>query len=276
MKIPRGVTRFIGKQKLGIKRNGPTIAFVGGLVGSAVGTVLACRAAVKIVDIADNASYTQKEARSKVLREAAPPVAVLAASYTALIVSHRSMARRNAVLVEAYVGLLGVLEAYRARVRELVGEEEEYKLWNSLETNELSKLPVQFDLNGWHHPYNRFFDESSHKFDSDGVLNYHFLMNAQNVLTDKLQAQGYLFLNDVYDMLGLPRTRIGQITGWSVKTGDEEVLFGLNEAFENAFHYDWGNAILLNFNVDGIAYYHIPEEEITPAQRRALEAIDDD
>ena len=52
----------------------------------------------------------------------------------------------------------------------------------------------------------------------------------------KLQAQGYLFLNDVLEMLGIQKTKAGQIVGWiyneEAPIGDNYVDFGI---FNNDF-----------------------------------------
>lgn len=40
----------------------------------------------------------------------------------------------------------------------------------------------------------------------------------------KLKAQGYLFLNEVLDMLGLPKTARGQLAGWLAKNGEDSTI----------------------------------------------------
>ena len=68
---------------------------------------------------------------------------------------------------------------------------------------------------------------------------------------------------DVYDMLGIPRTKAGQIVGWLYRPedpnykGDNHVDFGIydytkeiNRDFVNGYE----RTILLDFNVDGPIY----------------------
>ena len=73
-----------------------------------------------------------------------------------------------------------------------------------------------------------------------------------------LKAKGYLFLNDVYDMLGIPRTKAGQIVGWIYDEknpiGDNFVDFGIydgNKETVRNFVNGYERTILLDFNVDG-------------------------
>ena len=74
----------------------------------------------------------------------------------------------------------------------------------------------------------------------------------ENWANDKLKIDGFVFLNDVYDRLGLPRTRTGQIVGWVLDgEGDGFIDFGITdcEKYEDARFTR--NAFDLNFNVDG-------------------------
>ena len=84
------------------------------------------------------------------------------------------------------------------------------------------------------------------------------MLQQQNYANEKLTAQGYLFLNDVYDMFGIPRTKAGQIVGWIYDEkhpeGDNYVDFGIydmnRESCRN-FVNGYERTILLDFNVDG-------------------------
>ena len=52
--------------------------------------------------------------------------------------------------------------------------------------------------------YARFFDESCQLWRNNTKGNEYTLKLMQENANSKLQAVGYLFLNDVYDMLGIP------------------------------------------------------------------------
>ena len=104
--------------------------------------------------------------------------------------------------------------------------------------------------------YARFFDESCSSWMNDAEYNLMFLLRMQAYANEKLKAQGYLFLNDVYEMLGLPKTKAGQIVGWVYKEnntdGDNYVEFGIYRTEKNAkFVNGFEKSILLDFNVDG-------------------------
>ena len=106
--------------------------------------------------------------------------------------------------------------------------------------------------------YARIFDNGSMGWTKDPEYNLMFLKLQQNQANDRLRAQGYLFLNDVYDMLGIPRTKAGQIVGWIYDkenpVGDNFVDFGIYDIYnEKACDFVNGRerSIVLDFNVDG-------------------------
>ena len=72
---------------------------------------------------------------------------------------------------------------------------------------------------------------------------------------DMLHARGHIFLNEVYDMLGIPRTEDGQLVGW-IKGGND-VDFGIYNMYKEAnrdFVNGYEPVVLLDFNVDGLIY----------------------
>jgi hypothetical protein len=93
------------------------------------------------------------------------------------------------------------------------------------------------------------FDHSNRNWHPNGTYNRTFLQCQQAYANDILQARGHLFLNEVHDMLGLPRTSDGQLVGWVKNALDYYVDFGLFEQFgTDATEFD------LTFNVDGVIY----------------------
>ena len=107
--------------------------------------------------------------------------------------------------------------------------------------------------------YARFFDESSSAWRKDANVNLVYLLMQQRYANDLLKKKGYLFLNEVYDMLGIPKTKEGQIIGWVYDTdnpiGDNYVDFGIYNIHNDAnrkFVNGYERTILLDFNVDGM------------------------
>ena len=103
--------------------------------------------------------------------------------------------------------------------------------------------------------YARVFNEVCTGWTKDAEYNLMYLKRQQSYCNDMLRANGHLFLNDVYQMLGLPRTKAGQIVGWiydeESPISDNFVDFGLYDERNYDFINGHTNVALLNFNVDG-------------------------
>lgn len=81
--------------------------------------------------------------------------------------------------------------------------------------------------------YVKIFDSKCPGWTHDPEYNLAFLKSIQDYCNDRLKHIGYIFLNEVYDMLGVPRTMAGQLVGWVYDEehpiGDNFVDFGLSE-----------------------------------------------
>lgn len=104
--------------------------------------------------------------------------------------------------------------------------------------------------------YARFFDESCKSWTKDPERNRVFLRQLEQYATDRLKACGYLFLNDVYEMLGIARTKVGQLVGWVYDAnnpiGDNYVDFDIYSSYNDDFVNGYKATALLDFNVDGV------------------------
>ena len=100
-------------------------------------------------------------------------------------------------------------------------------------------------------PYTFKFDENSASWDRSRDMNVFFLKFTQDYFNDLLKLRGYLFLNEVYDRLGIPRRALGQCVGWVYNennpNGDNFVDLDIfNERNNNN-----ENVFILDPNVDG-------------------------
>lgn len=293
--VKNAVTSKVGRQLLIGRKNSPTILFAGGLVGVVASTVMACKATLQLEGVLDQAEKDHEIADSlahrddsgrrqvthaqikrhtagKIIRLYAPSVGVGLVSIGALTGSHVTLNRRNAALMAAYSALDRGFNEYRARVREEFGEEKDRELRYDTETRteviETADGPkaIETKVAGPHarSVYSKIFDDTSPNWNRKPEYNRIFLQATQNYATDKLHARGHLFLNEVYEMLGLPHTKAGSIVGWIVsKDGDNYVDFGIFNNIDDDHIRDFINGyepnILLDFNVDGIIYDKIKE-----------------
>jgi len=284
--VPKTVSRAVGRAVLKTQKNSPTILFVAGVTGAVTATVLACRATIKSQPVVDHMKkdlidvdvvesrrgMAHEEARQQrahimvngaleVTKLYAPAIAVGAVSIYCLTKSHRQLTQRNAALTGAYVSLQQFLDGYRARVRKEVGEAREKDLYHAstpielIEETDKGHKKVQASRPTEMGPYAVIWDERSSVFQPSHEYNVSLIKITEQHLTDKLRADGYLFLNDVYRQFDLPVTQHGQLVGWIIPSdnSDDFVEIKFTEVYNSQ------RALMLDFNVAGLVYHMLDD-----------------
>ena len=291
------VNRTAHKVGFKIKKHSPEILVAVGVVGVISSAVMACKATTKVSTIVEDHNeqmeaihtaaetkpekYSEEDKRKdtaivytqtsvKMAKLYGPAVIVGAVSIACIIGSHNILNKRNAALAAAYTAVDKTFKEYRNRVVERFGKDLERELRYNIKEKTFEEVTV--DENGNEKTetvtkevaeismsdYAKFFDESCPGWTKDAEQNKYFLLCQQNYANEMLKSQGYLFLNDVYKLIGIPATRAGQIVGWIYDEenpiGDNYVDFGIfdvNRERARAFVNGYERSILLDFNVDG-------------------------
>lgn len=290
--IKAAVNSNAARQLLLLKKNSPTIMFTAGVVGVVGSTVLACKATLKVDEILQEhetmkevvdgvevqEGYSEEDRkRDKVLLMAqtagkmtriyAPSIVVGVVSISLLTGSHVTLNRRNANLMAAYAAVDKGFKEYRARVRDELGDEKDAEFRYGVpvtkkEVKDGEEKTDEYNLNGdipfGPSVYARFFDDSSVNWSREPMYNQFFLNSHQNYFNDRLKARGHVFLNEVYDAIGIPRSKEGAVVGWVYGgEGDDFIDFGMhNGEYKPSRMFTNGEerSILLDFNVDGVIY----------------------
>lgn len=202
----------------------------------------------------------------------APSVILGTLSIGSIVASNVIMKKRNVALAATCTAVTQSFKDYRERVVEKFGEEVDKKLKYGVKAVEIEKEITDEDgntrmvketkevatdkgiLEGYS-PFAKFFDELSDFWEDDPDYNLMFIRRMEDAANNKLKSEGFLFLNDVYTMLGIPKTRAGQVYGWIYdKDVEHKIDFGIydidrlsNRKFVNGYE----KSILLDFNVDG-------------------------
>lgn len=213
--------------------------------------------------------YTQTAV--KFIKLYGPAVALGTVSIVSILAGHNITRKRNLALTAAYATIDNSFKQYRNRVIERFGDELDRELRYDIKAKEVEETVVNEDgtestvkttVNvidpNTISDYSRIFDECNTSWSKSPEHNLVFLKQQQNYANDLLKSRGHLFLNEVYDMLGFPRTQAGQIVGWVYDEvnpiGDNFVDFGiynLDSERARAFVNGYERSILLDFNVDG-------------------------
>lgn len=200
-----------------------------------------------------------------------PSIVLGGLSLTAIVTSNNILRQRNMALAAAYSAVDKSFKDYRGRVVERFGKDLDRELRYNIKAKEIEETVT--DENGKEKTvkktvnsmdpndislYARFYDDGNVGWSKNAEHNLYFLKQQQAWANKMLKERGYLFLNEVYDMLGYARTDYGQVVGWIFDeknpVGDNFVDFGIyNQDNERARLFVNGeeNVILLDFNVDG-------------------------
>lgn len=209
----------------------------------------------------------------KLIKLYGPSVGLGVASIGCMIGSNRILNKRNVALAAAYKAVDTSFKEYRGRVVERFGKELDRELRYNIKAQEIEE--VSMDENGnevvkkttvdvMENDPNRYsqyaivFDDGNDGWDPDPERTKFFLIQQQNWANERLKLQGHLFLNEVYDMLGVKRTKAGAQVGWVYdeknQNGDNYVDFGIFDIYSpkaRDFVNGLEKVIVLDFNVDG-------------------------
>lgn len=287
--LTKVAVRFAGRSGLVLKQHSPAILTVGGIAGMVAAGVIAVKQTHDHLDevlaeFDSNKSIVKEQHEKGNLDESTykkamvgahlrhvgnltkvygPSISLAAAGIVSICVGHNILHKRNIALAAAYKGLEQSFSEYRKRVVEEFGEDKdkEFKLGlreedqTDPETGETKRVvtsnPNTRSL------YARVFDQHNKNWVPSAMHNRIFLKNQEQYCNDLLVSRGHLFLNDVYDALGMERTKPGSVVGWVVgRHGQKDgyVDFNLYDPKNALFLNGDENACLLDFNVDGVVY----------------------
>lgn len=310
--IITSITRVAGRGGLLAMKHAPKILMIMGTTGVAVGTVLACGATLKVDGVIEELEtqkakikqareeltevYSENDYRKdmtiahaqaifKLVKLYGPAILIMGGSIACFWGSHNVLNKRNLAIAAAYKALDESFKDYRNRVVEELGADKDRQFRYGIrqevvdveETDEngntkiVSKTVNVIDPNTVS-IYAKVFDRTNINWSDVWEYNLTFLKCQQNYANDLLKARGHIFLNEVYDMLGIPRTEAGCVTGWVLSEfGDNFVDFGMLQIMDKTYiddsHCDTigeqridflngtrNGAIMLDFNVDGLIY----------------------
>lgn len=255
-------------------------AGIGFIVG---GTVSAALETTQLSDIFEDHKRCLAEAKEKtenrgkeiaivyrdtaidLLKAYGPCVLLTGLGIGCILGSHYILTSRYTALTAAYAVLDKSFDDYRGRVRDAVGAEKEYDIYNDVneievtELNEKGKTKTHKEklYNGSNSPYSWIFDESNPNWQKDPSLNEMFLEQRQEWFNRRLDKNGIVTLAEVLFELDLvqskedlPTWAFNMVWTKSNPDGDGYIDFGHRASMEFMSHRE--PSVWLNFNCDGI------------------------
>lgn len=221
MKSNQSLQKLCNQSALYLKKHSSTILTCIGAIGVVGTAVTAVRATPEAVRLIEQTEYEKGEELTKleivklVGPAYIPSILIGASTITCIFGANALNKRQQAALVSAYALVDNSYKEYRAKVKELFGEEADIKVREAIAKDHCEDKLVYcpgcnpINTNGERH---LFYEEYRGKyFEStmEAVINaeYHFNRN--------FAMRGYANLNEFYEFLGLSETKEGDVLGWN-------------------------------------------------------------
>lgn len=272
----------------------PQILVYGGCVGVVIGGVKACCDSMAMPELLDDHKERvekvhknhQDEPDSKeekrelvtayattgaeIVKLYAVSVSIEAVSIISILAGNNVLRKRNLALAAACSEITASFNTYRGKVVEKYGQAADDELRFGITQAKIEETVVDEDgktkkvkktvdvMNGLPSDYARYFAHGEARgWEQNDNYNELFLKGQQNAANHILYTNKILFLNDIYDMLGIDRSISGQAVGWIMDEDSEESDCHVDLRFrkvyresadaENGYESVW----LIDPNVDG-------------------------
>lgn len=282
-----------------ISKHAPTILSVGASIGVVATSALAWRAGRTFEDVEyrnfervkacqdradeipdEDVPSIERKNRLAFALDAArhiAPTVIIGGTTIALIYFSNSISRkRMAALSAAYFAVRNAFDNYKAKMVDTLGKETVDKivqpklpnygktaeeiLENDDRNDAADVTDAVLSMVRECSPYARIISEtSSTAWDPNEDYTVMNLTEIQAWANRRLQKKGHLFLNEVFDHLGLSRMKEGALVGW-LKNGDGDGYISFGD-FESAIYrvpdYERKSIhsnVVVDFNVDGVIW----------------------
>lgn len=231
----------------------------------------------------DNIQQINRNTKKLLIKTYLPTATGLAVSVILVLGGYRMINGRLVKTAAAYKLLEDGFGRYRENVRDEFGEETDWRMLNNVRPERLEAANAEREANrdieadrkrkkknhdkrrtAHQEIYSQVFDQYSDRWrrswTPDQVFSY--LRQKQREANDMLRIRKHIFLNEVYDLLGLDRTEAGAVVGWILTKNnpDSFVDFGLDNIPEDrrreilCAERNEDIWIRLHFNPDGLIY----------------------
>lgn len=277
------VKTLLNRGLLFIKKYSPEILTGIGVIAGGVATFSACKATLSLEPIVnkhkEDIEICKEDTTLKMVPKAYrkhvasiyantakdlaviywPSVVLGTVAVVSVLSANNILRKRNVALMAAYTVLDSQFKDYRKKIIEKYGEETDYNILKEVSKQEtiINEATGEVEIKNKTSIYSAFFDEFNDNWSTSADDNLMFLKCAENTANQILKSRGHIFLNEIYEMIGVKHTKYGAVCGWVIGNGDDYVDFGIFDKESDAarlFVNGYERSILLNFNVDGVIY----------------------
>lgn len=248
------VLKLVKVVKSGVERKAPEILTGIGIAGMATTIILAVKATPKAMELIEQRELEIAERDDTDIRNLTAietvktawkpyvPALLTGLGSTACLIGGISVsARRTAALATAYKISETALSEYKEKMIEVVGEKKAQAIKEKIDGEKLEKDPVS--------KREVIITEKGNTLCYDMLSGRYFksdiekIKKAVNEINRQLTYDFYVSLNEFYDELGLPDTKLGGELGWNLDDGLVE------PSFSSQIADDGTPCIVLDYNV---------------------------
>lgn len=205
------------------QRRYPEIAIGFGIAAGITSTVLAIKGTTKAMRLISEAEEEKQERLkpTEIIKTTwtcyIPSAIACVAGVTCIVCGTSENLRRNAALVSMCKMSETAFTEYTNKVAEKIGEEKEKEIREEV-VKDKAKRTIETDYDMY--PANSedviFFEPiSGRRFQSNSDAIQHAVI----VTNNKMQNDGYVYLNDLYSAMGIDETDGGDLLGWNSENG---------------------------------------------------------
>lgn len=241
------VTQLIKSGQATLSKHAPEFLMTLGFTSMLSSVVLAVTATPKALESIDIAESEKGEKLTPVekVKVAWKPYVPTAATFTfgtfCLVSANSTHNRRHAALAAAYKLSETAYSDYKEKVIETIGEKKEQTVREKVAKEKIEKDPVsakEIIITGTGKTL--CYDANSGRYFESDIER---IRKAVNVINRTMTYDMYVSLNDFYDELDLPRTKLGDDLGWNLDNGLVEI------DFSSQLSEDGRPCLVLDYNV---------------------------
>ena len=225
----QNVTKFFDTAKKAVVKHSPEILTGIGIAGMITTTVLAVKATPKALDLIEEKKdeerideLTPVETVKAAWKPYIPAAVTCVVSTACLIGASRVSSRRNAALATAYQLSTTALNEYKEKVVETIGEKKEKTIREKIAQDKVNDKRIETT------PIYVVDTNATEFYDPIGGARFVTTIDKVNAAVNAINATlldtDFVSMNDFYEELGLPPTKMGYDLGWNTNRGRRESL----------------------------------------------------
>lgn len=216
-KIAKGIWATASKKSPEILTAIGVSSFVGTAILVGTATPKAMRAIDEKKDELQVDELTKTETFKAVWKLYIPAFVTGGIGIACIIGANNVNVRRNAALAAAYTLSDNALREYKDSVKEVIGEKKEQIVKDKVAEHKLEKRPVsKSEVIVTKHGTTLCYDAIGGRYFNSDIET---IKQVQNELNRRMMYEMYISLNEFYDEVDLPHTRLGDQLGWNVDEG---------------------------------------------------------